>query len=329
MLTFRKVHNFRNHFKRRGKLSVQIKLTLMKNSFLRNITLASLIFSVAIITSCGDDDSSTPAPEADFTTSIDGKTVTFTDASTDAETYAWEFGDGNTSTEASPTHTYETNGSYVAKLTVSNGSGEDSKQEVLEIINITIDGDFADWADVATAVEYTEGEGGTLTKMKLENLDNNKLYIYIEGTEDLGPLHQIFLNTDNDPTTGRQIEWRYLQPGEDYLIEGQILASENPEDQWYDLFQNNPASDPGVWDETAWQILAVTDFIQASTMVDISGGKAYEIAIDLSAFPTEISDEAIGVAVMSLVDWSEAGALPMYWNENDNPEGTMYTYTFK
>lgn len=32
--------------------------------------------------------------------------------------YAWEFGDGNTSTQANPTHTYATNGVYNVKLTI-------------------------------------------------------------------------------------------------------------------------------------------------------------------------------------------------------------------
>ncbi|MEO3749460.1 PQQ-dependent sugar dehydrogenase [Streptomyces sp. B6B3] len=37
--------------------------------------------------------------------------------------YAWDFGDGGTSTDANPTHTYETNGQYTAELTVTNGAG--------------------------------------------------------------------------------------------------------------------------------------------------------------------------------------------------------------
>ena len=36
----------------------------------------------------------------------------------DALTYAWDFGDGGTSTAANPTHTYTANGKYTATLTV-------------------------------------------------------------------------------------------------------------------------------------------------------------------------------------------------------------------
>ena len=37
-------------------------------------------------------------------------------------TYSWDFGDGNTSTAANPSHKYTANGTYTVKLTVSNGS---------------------------------------------------------------------------------------------------------------------------------------------------------------------------------------------------------------
>jgi len=38
-------------------------------------------------------------------------------------TYAWDFGDGNTSSQAYPVHTYSQVGSYLICLTVDNGSG--------------------------------------------------------------------------------------------------------------------------------------------------------------------------------------------------------------
>lgn len=40
--------------------------------------------------------------------------------------YAWDFGDGSTSTSANPTHTYTRPGNYTASLTVSNDHGTDS-----------------------------------------------------------------------------------------------------------------------------------------------------------------------------------------------------------
>jgi len=63
-------------------------------------------------------------PSGDVTTATD---VVFSAAGSDPDgdtlTYAWEFGDGGTSTEQNPTHRYTTPGTYTAKVTVSDGKG--------------------------------------------------------------------------------------------------------------------------------------------------------------------------------------------------------------
>lgn len=63
---------------------------------------------------------------ADFTMSQLGDVFTwhFIDTSTGVNTYLWDFGDGATSTEASPTHTYAANGEYTVCLTVASDCGE-------------------------------------------------------------------------------------------------------------------------------------------------------------------------------------------------------------
>src|SRR5690606_38909430 len=49
------------------------------------------------------------------------KTVNFQDASTGANTWQWNFGDGTPiSTQQNPSHTYATNGTYNVTLTVTN-----------------------------------------------------------------------------------------------------------------------------------------------------------------------------------------------------------------
>src|SRR5215471_9028114 len=63
-------------------------------------------------------------PVANFTASMArGRlllTMAFIDASTGNITaWAWDFGDGTSSTEHSPTHTYSTTGTYIAQLTVT------------------------------------------------------------------------------------------------------------------------------------------------------------------------------------------------------------------
>lgn len=72
---------------------------------------------MTVITGCN-------TPIAAFTDSTNNLTVTFTDQSTQGPTgWLWDFGDGNTSTNQNPTHTYATAGTYTVCLTVSNACG--------------------------------------------------------------------------------------------------------------------------------------------------------------------------------------------------------------
>ncbi len=70
-------------------------------------------------------------PRAWFTASplmgYEPLTVRFTDHSSGTPlSWHWDFGDGNTSSERNPVHTYATAGRYIPTLTVSNSGGSDS-----------------------------------------------------------------------------------------------------------------------------------------------------------------------------------------------------------
>ncbi len=70
-------------------------------------------------------------PVADFsaapTTGTAPLTVQFTDASTNAPTaWSWNFGDGGTSDQQHPSHTYNEPGTYTVALTVTNPGGSDT-----------------------------------------------------------------------------------------------------------------------------------------------------------------------------------------------------------
>ena len=62
--------------------------------------------------------------------------VEFTDESVGADNVLWDFGDGNTSTERNPTHTYEENGEYVVTFTGFNDFGEASIQQTITVSGI-------------------------------------------------------------------------------------------------------------------------------------------------------------------------------------------------
>ncbi len=61
-----------------------------------------------------------PSAQASFAVAQDKLTVTLTNNSKYASSYLWDFGDGSTSTETSPTHTYAADGEYTIKLTATS-----------------------------------------------------------------------------------------------------------------------------------------------------------------------------------------------------------------
>ncbi len=62
-------------------------------------------------------------PTTSFAYAIEGSSVGFNNTSVNADTYSWDFGDGNTSTEENPIHTYANDGNYTVKLTATNAFG--------------------------------------------------------------------------------------------------------------------------------------------------------------------------------------------------------------
>lgn len=66
-----------------------------------------------------------PMPNANFTNSIDSLSVSFANASTNYTSLVWDFGDGGTSTDANPLHTYAQVGTYMATLTATGPCGTD------------------------------------------------------------------------------------------------------------------------------------------------------------------------------------------------------------
>jgi len=73
-------------------------------------------------------------PQADFNASITGATAIFTNTSVGGTSYAWDFGDTNTSDEESPFHIYEEDGTYTVTLIVSNSCGTMTTTQQVTVI---------------------------------------------------------------------------------------------------------------------------------------------------------------------------------------------------
>ncbi|MFO1252193.1 MAG: trypsin-like serine protease [Inhella sp.] len=77
-------------------------------------------------------------PVARFSASVNGLTVSFTDASSDDRGIAsrsWNFGDGSSSTQTSPTRSYAQSGSYNVTLTVTDTAGQTHSSS--QVVNVT------------------------------------------------------------------------------------------------------------------------------------------------------------------------------------------------
>ncbi|ABZ74670.1 peptidase M6 immune inhibitor A [Shewanella halifaxensis HAW-EB4] len=104
--------------------------------------------------------------EVNFTQTTSNLMVSFANQSTGGSgelSYLWEFGDGNTSSAASPSYTYGATGSYTVMLTVTDSMGQTAQKSAL--ITVT-----------AAVIERSGSSGGSLGWLSLVMLGLFSLY---------------------------------------------------------------------------------------------------------------------------------------------------------
>ena len=90
---------------------------------------------------------------AEFLVTLEGNIATFTNFSTFADTYLWDFGDNNTSTEENPVHTYAEDGTYVVSLIASNECGDVLITKEITVISLPVANFTFDNADGCAPLE--------------------------------------------------------------------------------------------------------------------------------------------------------------------------------
>ena len=105
-----------------------------------NLTVTNTAGSNSTTATVTVTEPSGPAPVAGFTANVTSGnvplTVRFTDASTGADSWYWAFGDGATSTEQNPVHTYTQVGRFTVTLTVANTAGSSSATRIITVQEI-------------------------------------------------------------------------------------------------------------------------------------------------------------------------------------------------
>ncbi|MEL6271418.1 MAG: PKD domain-containing protein [Chloroflexota bacterium] len=103
------------------------------------------------------------APVAAFDASENLGTVTFTNRSSgDITSYAWNFGDGNTSSSVSPVHAYTTTGTFTAQLTVTGPGGSDTATVIITVLP-PVTNPTTTLALLLLPSDLTPAEGDTVT----------------------------------------------------------------------------------------------------------------------------------------------------------------------
>ena len=95
---------------------------------------ATMTSSVTWDTEFVNDVSKSPVADFNFTTTTPSLNVSFRDSSSTAVSYKWEFGDGDTSANRNPNHTYKKQGTYKVGLTTTDVCGKVSAKKERTVV---------------------------------------------------------------------------------------------------------------------------------------------------------------------------------------------------
>ena len=275
------------------------------------VFLSIVILGVLTILSCNKDESK-PAPTPNFTFEINNKTVAFTNTSTDATSYSWDFGDNSeVSAEMNPVHVYAAYGDYDVRLTAIGDGGQKILKQTISVVKewpvITIDSDFSDWDAVESFYSGYGDASGTLVEAKVtSDAAGSKLYFYVKGTLNSDyPVIQIMINADGDTTTG----WSGMYSG--YASDGAEYQFEYGFDwEFCETYAYGAEIDQSwPWEDVITADSENGDITESSGPV---GGTEMEFAIETSLMINPVVADEIGIYFWQQPsDWSvTSGALP-------------------
>lgn len=278
------------------------------------LTLIGL--TAVIFTACKEEEDK-PLPDASFsfTASGDGRTIQFTNESTEALTYLWAFGDGQTSTEASPLHTYPDFGTFSISLTATGDGGTDEFTYNLVVTKASPvkldDNSFDDWANVAFAFQTVDNSGGLIEKIKVD-YDGEFIYFWMEVKDniiDSLPTGMHF-DLDNDTLTGF-LPWTNTGIGTEFYIEASVTSGLEYAPGAF-MF-NKDAATQNDW---SWIEKSVTDYILFGYHVQVGDKVQTEWAVrknKLDAITTNgnvVLGNKVTIIINHYFEWEPAGFFP-------------------
>lgn len=270
-----------------------------------------IIAGLFFVAGCDKDDDGEPF-KALFNFSVSGFTTNFSNF-TDFRNYtgpyaeySWDFGDGVTSTTASPSHIYDAIGEYQVTLTATKMGQTSTFSDKVTIKGpeIKIDGDFIDWEHIDATYTNPDADA-TLRSIKVFESGGN-INFYIEGSADMDFTGaQMFFNTDDDPATGYQVSDFPAGSGAEYNFYGEGLNVYTEVNE----HQGEPEDDD-------WENVFYYDFYDDETSAD--GGPAYSSVVDLSdgskaieiSFPRSLLGGVSNVINFAIFDNGSSSSIP-------------------
>lgn len=245
-----------------------------------------------------------------FSYVADGFKVTFTNFSTGAKTYHWDFNDkpGDSSSLKSPQHIFSRKGDFLVSLTATNGGQTDIFTDTVSILgpNIRIDGDFTDWEYVEYLHTNDDNFGGNIRAVKAFATAQDINFL-VEGTTAMKlEMMDMYIDADNNPATGFS-SWDYpAGSGTEILLEGPATSPGSGS-----VYKH--AGAPGDW---AFNQVSTFDAeMHFSAVKTVSGKNIIEFSIKKSILGS--IKGAIGFALVELdAGWNATGRIP----KNETPE---------
>ena len=272
--------------------------------------MVAIVATILMFYACSKEESH-PKPEALFSYTIggDGRTINFTNESTNATSYTWDFGDGQTSTEVNPVHTFAEYKEYTITLTAKGPGGENVftyKLTVTKSSPVKLDDNsFDDWSTIPDAFVSVDNNGGIINKVKLD-YDGDYIYFYMEVQDNITDSLPtgIYFDLDNDSTTGFK-PWTHHAIGVDLYIEAAITTG-----AWSSVFEVDPALDPG-W---PWSEVAVSDYLVNGYHAQAGAVVKVEWAFKRSKMTAPKKQLGMGnkvtLVMTHYVNWEPAGFFP-------------------
>jgi PKD repeat protein len=288
---------------------------------MKKMRLIAGVFTVigltAVIFSACKDEASKPLPDASFSFSAsgDGRTIQFTNESTDATTYLWAFGDGGTSTDENPLHTYPDYGTFNVSLKATGDGGENEFTYPLVVTKASPvkldDNSFDDWANVALAFQSVDNSGGLIERIKID-YDGEFIYFWMEVKDNLTdslPTGMHF-DLDNDTLTGF-LPWTNSGIGTEFYIEASVTTGIEYAPGAF-MFDKDAATQ----NDWSWIEKSVTDYILFGYHAQVGDKVQTEWAIrksKMDAITTNgnvVLGNKVTIILNHYFEWEPAGFFP-------------------